>query len=120
MRISRSARTEGVGLKSYLSSGTISAIPSRSPRVLSQVALVGARKLVGGKGWASAGPTVRSVSAAVTTLQPRQLFLIVPPDRVRRCGVRRRLPSLHHSTIAALLPPDGMARGAGGRRIPGG
>src|SRR4026209_701951 len=77
MRVSRAVRTAGVGRKSYLSSGTLSAMPRTRLRVLSQVAFVGARKLVAGDldgapgggppgVWAIPGVAQRTTSTAAT------------------------------------------------------
>src|SRR6266700_4044283 len=104
MRISRKVRTAGVGLKSYLSSGMISASPRTSARVLSQVVLVGARKLVAGKPgrpapaagagplgvWAIPGAAHSRARAATTRLRISVSLLIIPPVRARDGGAGRQ------------------------------
>jgi hypothetical protein len=74
----------GVGLKSYLSSGIASMSPSTSVRVLSHVALAGARKLVG-VGWtgdaplplggvcANTGAELMIISETTTTLHAKKI-----------------------------------------------
>src|SRR4029453_10198708 len=100
---SRKLRTVGVGLKSHLSSGIASTSPTTRVRVLSHVALAGARKLVGA-GWdadaplppadvcANAGMAPRITSETTTTLRAKELVRMTPPEAVRG--------SAHYGTVA--------------------
>src|SRR5215831_8862597 len=94
MRTSRAVRTAGVGRKSYLSSGTASAMPRTRLRVLSHVALVGVRKLVAGNfdgapgaealGVCAIPGVVQSTASMATTTRPANAFLLMSPPLGRR------------------------------------
>src|SRR5215471_38650 len=96
MRTSRAVRTAGVGLKSYLSSGTASAMPRTRLRVLSHVALVGVRKLVAGNfdgapgaealGACAIAGAVQSTASMATITRRTNAFLLMSPPVGRRDG----------------------------------